>query len=591
MKIKIAFFKKFFLNKKLLSFLVIKKILVLYMIGSLLSQSAAVHAQAAPVANFVINRTIAGVLTKAIAKRGFASNDPVYAKTFAAVSTASTALNVASTFAGVALTVAGAPVWLTIAAGLGVLGLGAYLTAGSAKLELQQGNLKYSPAPLSVPSFTPTYPTFVGDIWEAQLDNFFEAYVRNNAKMFRGVACFERQACMGLPSFPVGYEPLIKQTFKSMKLSFGGDFVTYGSGEFIVVFDSLEEFTHGFALRALLVNMGSAVQPTIQGVPGVKPHYESQFVCNYCISMETSDYWTWEVLPQIFTAADGSSKIYGIYSSYRECVEYQFGVGACANDAYRWAPVTSTFISDDAYYTKELNGDSNAPFELVIRADGAPSLYPSADDLNTKLSSAQKGQKLSNETIAALADAVWRKAAEQPGYDGVPYSVSSPVSPSDVADYIAANPVPSVGDLLTLASDAGTQNVPITGSAQPGTGGSTPPPAVIAGDVNVVNTPNVNIVGKVKLDLGDGTGQSMPLLDFLPDFNLVFDPILSWASGQASRQMPPHVSECPAPIIDFFGNQIVLNAHCKLIEDNSATIGGVMWFVYSFTAFTVLFSA
>src|SRR5262249_8532976 len=96
------------------------------------------HAQALPVASFAINRAEAAIISRVAIARGFAANDPRIAATLTGMSEASTALNVASTGASVALGFAGAPVWLTVAAGLGILAAGSYLYASGGQLSFQR---------------------------------------------------------------------------------------------------------------------------------------------------------------------------------------------------------------------------------------------------------------------------------------------------------------------------------------------------------------------------------------------------------------------------------------------------------------------
>ncbi|NYS36061.1 hypothetical protein HZZ02_20530, partial [Streptococcus danieliae] len=104
--------------KKILYLLLVKKVVLIFSILCMLGHQQ-VNAQAlpVPVANFVVNRAVAGVITRAAIARGFAANDPRIAATLAGVGSSMTAVNVASTIAGVGLGIAGAPVWLTIAGG------------------------------------------------------------------------------------------------------------------------------------------------------------------------------------------------------------------------------------------------------------------------------------------------------------------------------------------------------------------------------------------------------------------------------------------------------------------------------------------
>ena len=88
----------------------------------------------APVANFVVNRTIGHLITNAGRFRGFAANDPRIAATLQAVESQVTAVNAIATVGSIAVAVAGAPVWLSALAGLGVFAAGSFLIYGSANM-------------------------------------------------------------------------------------------------------------------------------------------------------------------------------------------------------------------------------------------------------------------------------------------------------------------------------------------------------------------------------------------------------------------------------------------------------------------------
>jgi hypothetical protein len=113
-------------------------VLALFIFSFVFQQIAYSQAVLAPVENYVINRAIGGIIAnRMMVARGTAANDavwltaaandPVFKATMAGVSGTMTAANVASTALGVGLLIAGAPVWLTVAASLGVIAVGTYI--------------------------------------------------------------------------------------------------------------------------------------------------------------------------------------------------------------------------------------------------------------------------------------------------------------------------------------------------------------------------------------------------------------------------------------------------------------------------------
>ena len=124
-------------------------------------QSFAQAQAAAPVANFVVNRAIAGSLTRVAIARGFAANDPRIAATMVGVGSSMTAVNVVATVGGVALAVAGAPVWLTVAGGLGILAIGAAIVAGTTELKVDGGVVTVSNGAPALPAYVPPPTNFL----------------------------------------------------------------------------------------------------------------------------------------------------------------------------------------------------------------------------------------------------------------------------------------------------------------------------------------------------------------------------------------------------------------------------------------------
>ncbi|NHZ93923.1 hypothetical protein F2P45_33750, partial [Massilia sp. CCM 8733] len=174
-------------------------------------QSFAQAQAAAPVANFVVNRAIAGSLTRVAIARGFAANDPRIAATMVGVSSSMTAVNVVATVGGVALAVAGAPVWLTIAGGLGILVAGAAIVAATTSLSVDGGKVTVTG---SSPAGAPTYVPLTGAAADADLaakqaalgnpsgptgNIIIDALLRDGTKVYRDDSCTLPQACMKLP--------------------------------------------------------------------------------------------------------------------------------------------------------------------------------------------------------------------------------------------------------------------------------------------------------------------------------------------------------------------------------------------------------
>ncbi|WP_413212610.1 hypothetical protein [Paraburkholderia kururiensis] len=203
-----------------------------------------------------------------------------------------------------------------------------------------------------------------------------------------------------------------------------------------------------------------------------------------------------------------------------------------------------------------------------------------------QLSEASLKQPLDPMTLAQLANQTWQQAANQPGYQGLPYSVTQPISYSDVQPWAQANPssVPDVGDLFTPASDPGTSSVTIDPAVQPGSTSSTNPASgttASGNDVNVVNTPNVNVVNKVSVDLGADPGVASPTLESTPTISMILSPLVNLLPDLKHWAVPAHSSACPEPSFSVLGHSFTLTAQCDLAESNRTAI---------YTAFAAMFT-
>lgn len=113
-------------------------------------------------------------------------------------------------------------------------------------------------------------------------------------------------------------------------------------------------------------------------------------------------------------------------------------------------------------------------------------------------------------------------------------------------------------------------------------------------DVNVVNTPNVNVVNKVEIE-DDGSSQipvvTEPELEGLPDILQVFDSLKSWRNSFSSVVLPDHSSRCPMPVVTVFDRVITLDAHCRIFGEVSSMLAGACLFFYSTFALVITLRA
>jgi hypothetical protein len=220
----------------------------------------------------------------------------------------------------------------------------------------------------------------------------------------------------------------------------------------------------------------------------------------------------------------------------------------------------------------------------VDSSQPASQQYSTLDSAVAGLSVTDKASKLSSDALARVVDSAWARAAAQPGYQGLPYSATQPVTAADAAAWQAENPseAPTLGDVLLPASLPGASTVPVSTtvsvsqlpSTDPATGGTTDPAPTGTQNVNVVNVPTVRVEWGV--DPAVGT----PSLEQTPTASSILSPLLNLMPSLRTFVVPSHSSVCPKPAFSMFGRQIVMATHCAMLDDVKPTLYAVMAFVW-----------
>jgi hypothetical protein len=170
------------------------------------------------------------------------------------------------------------------------------------------------------------------------------------------------------------------------------------------------------------------------------------------------------------------------------------------------------------------------------------------------LPSAALSSSLSPDLAAETANRLWRDAAAQPDYQGVPWSAASPTTNTDFTPYQTAQPTswPTTGDW-----------------------GGTPVPSgnpITSPDSNPNKTTAPSTATKV--DLGADPGTPSPTLEDLPTD--IFKPIKDLLAPWTSWQVPNHSGTCPtwqaSPSIAGHVFYIDLSYHCTFMQNYSSAI-------------------
>lgn len=507
-------------------------VVYLALLSMVVQQSAHAQAMLAPVETLAINRAEAAIITRVAAGRGFAANDPRIASTLTAMGHTSTTLNLVSTGAATALAFAGAPVWLTVAAGLGLLVAGGALTAGKLSFSLSQDGKKVN--------VTQPTPTSVNQSYSGSTpgSTFWDQAVAAGIGVYHTAQCAANADCARFPASVTGQ--------KNYSMDNGAGYEVVASGTYQVqTFRTLQ----------------------LQAAGGADACTANPACTSYADGTMVFNNWN----------ADGTS------ATLWESLTVETQTYDSQSQSFQWVPST---------VTQKLAGWNISP--AMFPASGS-----SLDSVYQNLQSAPLKDPLDASTLANITNATWQKAASQAGYTGLPYSPTQPVSFMDVAPWLADNPTlaPTVGDLLSPASDPGSATVPISPTVQPGqasqpNGNPNGDPGTGAGtNVNVVNTPNVNIVNKVSVDLGADPNIGSPGLESTPTISMILQPILSLLSDLKSWAVPAHTAQCPEPEIDLFGKTFKMTAQCDLAEQNRMTISSLSVAAFAVAALFIVLGA
>lgn len=216
----------------------------------------------------------------------------------------------------------------------------------------------------------------------------------------------------------------------------------------------------------------------------------------------------------------------------------------------------------------------------------------SAVPLGTAIShipSSDLNKQLNPVLVAAVADQAWRSAAAQPGYDGLPYQASDPITQADAARWQAANPNswPTVSDFVS------PQATPSTGTpASPWVLPNTPSPvSSYSPTTSPQQTTSTNPSTQPVSNLGPDPGIGQPTLEATPTAQQILQPILSLFPDLRSYIVPSHSGVCPKPSMDLWGKHLMLDGHCNLLEDNRPAIQAVMAMVWVMVALFIILAA
>jgi hypothetical protein len=193
---------------------------------------------------------------------------------------------------------------------------------------------------------------------------------------------------------------------------------------------------------------------------------------------------------------------------------------------------------------------------------------------------------LNPELVAALANALWQRAAAQPGYQGLPYPQSNPITPAEALAFQQANPAnwPTVENFVQPRQTTVSNVVSLPSSVPSST--STPTSFTTSPNPSTVNPSTQTLI-----NLGADPAIPPPTLEPTPTASQILAPILNLMPTLRAFQVSSHSAICPKPSLSLLGKTFVMESHCTLIDTIKPILQAAMNFGWAAIALFIILSA
>lgn len=200
-----------------------------------------------------------------------------------------------------------------------------------------------------------------------------------------------------------------------------------------------------------------------------------------------------------------------------------------------------------------------------------------------RIPASERSKPLNPQIVANVANQLWQQAASQPGYQGLPYPVSNPITAAEAQTWQSANAGywPTVGDFVSpvATADTGAYSMVTNPTA------TTPTPAT------GTSPTSVNPSTQAQINLGEDPGVGKPTLEGTPTAQQILAPITGLLPDLRSLTVPAHTSACPQPVLSLWGKSMTVTAHCELTEANKGVIQAGMALAWALLALFIVLSA
>ena len=205
----------------------------------------------------------------------------------------------------------------------------------------------------------------------------------------------------------------------------------------------------------------------------------------------------------------------------------------------------------------------------------SPPIRMSIPDAVADIPQEELEKPLNPQIIAELMNQLWRQAALQPGYQGLPYSPSNAVTPQEV-ESIDNRLKPNVNDFVRPLERPGVDTpINVNPSTQTSSGGGN------------VTTPGSG----EQINLGDDPNIGAPTLEQTPTASMIIEPLQSLFPDFKSYNASIPSGTCPRPSFEAFGHSYVVSSHCDLLDENAGTIQAAMLVAFGILSLLIVLRA
>lgn len=218
-------------------------------------------------------------------------------------------------------------------------------------------------------------------------------------------------------------------------------------------------------------------------------------------------------------------------------------------------------------------------------------IYPANNDVPVPIQTAvntipglDMAKQVNPQVIANTLNNAWKETAAKPGYTGLPYDYTNPVTVADVDAWASVHPdiYPKVQDWVK------PQDPVVKPFVIPNT--TTP---VTDYDPNTNTNTGSNPAGasQAQINLGPDPGIPAPQMEDIPTPQSILKPILDLLPDLKNFQAQATGGECPKPSFEAFEHTFTIEKHCDLAEQNRTAIKAGMMVVFALASLMIVLRA